>query len=89
MATQGAKQAEFSIPSIIAVIAAILSFMTGALWGFILAIVAIICGIIGVILSLSPQVRGGFASIFGLGAGVLGMVAAFIRAIMWLTGAGA
>jgi hypothetical protein len=78
------RSAKFSIPSIIALVAAVLSFMTGALLGFILALVAIVFGLIGVMLSLSPRTRGGVMSVFSLIAGGIGLVAAVIKAVMWI-----
>jgi hypothetical protein len=72
----------FSIPSIIAVVCAIASFMFGAAMGFILAIVAIVAGVIGVLMSLSPRVRGGMVSIFSIVAGAIGIVAAVIKLIV-------
>jgi hypothetical protein len=86
MNTQEVTQAKFSIPSIIAIVAAILSFTTGAFWGFILALIAIVCGVIGVLLSLSPRVRGGVTSAISLGAGAIALVAALFKALMWLVG---
>ena len=80
----GTTKASFSIPSIIAVIAAIASFATGAFWGLILALVAIFFGVLGVVMSLSSTVRGGMVSTFSLLAGVAGIVAAGIKAIAWL-----
>jgi hypothetical protein len=77
------KRASFSIPSIIAVVAAVASFMTGAIWGLILAFIAILFGVIGVLLSMSPTVRGGVISMVGLFAGLLGIVAAAFKAITW------
>jgi hypothetical protein len=71
----------FSIPSIIAVICAIASFMVRPGIGFILAIVAIVAGIIGVLLSLSPRVRGGMVSIFSVVAGAIGIVAAVLKLV--------
>jgi len=82
-------RASFSIPSIISVIAAIWSFYQGAIGGLILAIVAIVFGILGVVLSLSPAKRGGVASTFGIAAGGIAVVAAVIKAIMWVTNGGA
>jgi hypothetical protein len=77
-------RASFTIPSIIALLAAIGSFMTGAILGMILAVVAIIFGILGVVLSLAPAKRGGVISTFGIGAGVIGIIAAVIKAVMWI-----
>ena len=85
MNTSGvAPRASVSIPAIISLIAAILSFATGAFWGFMLAIVAIIFGVIGVVMALSPNVRGGFISMLSLFAGGIGLIAAVIKALMWL-----
>jgi hypothetical protein len=76
----------FSVPSLIAVAAAIGSFMTGATLGLILAVVAIVFGILGVVISLSPVKRGGVASTFGILAGGVGIIAAIVKAIMWMAG---
>lgn len=77
-------RARFSIPSIIALIAALLSFTTGAFWGLVLAGIAIIFGLLGVLLSFSPSIRGGFISIVSLIAGFIGLMAAVVKASMWL-----
>ena len=71
----------FSIPSIIAFVAAILGFFVSPGAGFFLAIVAIIFGVIGFLLSLAPSVRGGIVSIFSLILATIGIVVALIRAI--------
>ena len=71
----------FSIPSIIAIVCAIASFMFGAALGFTLAIIAIIAGLIGVLLSLSPRVRGGMVSTLSILAGVVGIVAAVFKLV--------
>jgi hypothetical protein len=76
----------FSIPSLIAVIAAIGSFMVGAIGGLVLAGIAIVFGIIGVVISLSPVKRGGIASTFGILAGGVGIIAAIVKGIMWMAG---
>jgi hypothetical protein len=85
-ATTPSTRASFSIPSVIAIFAAIGSFMNGATLGLLLAIVAIFFGIVGVVLSLSPSKRGGVISTFGIGAGLIGIVAAVIKASMYLFG---
>jgi len=77
-------RATFSIASIIAILAAIFSFTTNAFFGMVLAVVAIVFGLFGVLLALSPARRGGIASILAVIAGCLGIVAAVIKAIMWL-----
>ncbi len=70
-----------SIPSILAVVAAIGSFMTGAFLGTLLAIAAIVLGLVGALLALSPRVRGGMISIIAIGAGLLGIVAAIFKLV--------
>jgi len=69
----------YSIPSILAIVCAIGSFMAGAGLGMLLAILAIVFGAIGVLLSLSPRVRGGMMSIFSVLAGVIGIIAAVLK----------
>ena len=76
----GVSRPHFSLPSLIAIGAAIGSFAVGGLGGFILAIVAIIFGVIGVIISLLPSVRGGVVSVFAMLAGVAGIIVAIFRA---------
>ncbi|HEX3624100.1 MAG TPA: hypothetical protein VH280_01605 [Verrucomicrobiae bacterium] len=72
----------FSIPSIIALGAAIASFFVRPGTGFALAIVAIIFGVIGFFLALSPSVRGGVMSIFSLIIAAVGTIVAIVRAIL-------
>ena len=84
--TTPSTRSSFSIPSIISVIAAIWSFTTGAFFGLVLAIIAIVFGLLGVLLSLSPAKRGGVVSTFGVGAGAIGVIAAVVKAIMWMLG---
>jgi hypothetical protein len=86
MSTSDNQKAAFSIPSIIAVIAAIFSFKVGAFFGLVLAGIAIVAGLIGILLSLSPSKRGGLFSIFGIIGGAIGVIAAIIKAILWMTG---
>ncbi|PAW70331.1 MAG: hypothetical protein B9S38_07990 [Verrucomicrobiia bacterium Tous-C4TDCM] len=78
------SRASFSIPSIIALLAAIGSFMNGAILGMVLAVIAIVFGILGVVLSLAPAKRGGMISTLGIGAGAIGIIAAVIKAVMWI-----
>ena len=84
MEVQTREAAKFSIPSIIAIVAAIASFPVGALMGFLLAVVAVIFGAIGIILSLSPRVRGGVVSTLAIFAGMLGVLAALVKGVTWL-----
>ena len=83
-APETTKAAKFSIPSIIALAAAILSFMTGAMLGLVLAIIAIFFGLLGVTLSFSSRTRGGIVSTLSLLAGLVGIIAAVIKAVKWL-----
>ncbi len=78
----GQTKPHFSIPSIIAIAAAIASFFVSAGGGFILAIVAIIFGVIGILVSLAPSVRGGFISILSLIVGAIGIVVAIVKAVI-------
>jgi len=78
------SKASFSIPSLIAIAAAIASFFVGAVGGFILALVAIVFGIVGVVMSLSSEVRGGVVSILSIIVAGVAMVAAMIKALAWI-----
>jgi hypothetical protein len=69
----------FSIPSILAIIAAVVSFKAGAVFGVILAIAAIVLGLIGFLLALSPSVRGGIVSLISIVCGVVGIIAAIVK----------
>jgi hypothetical protein len=80
----GQTKAHFSLPSIIAIAAAVSSFFVGAFGGFALALVGIVFGIIGLLLSLAPSVRGGFISILSLIVAGIGIVIAAIKAIAWV-----
>lgn len=86
MNSNDSSKAAFSIPSILSIVAAIFSFKVGAFFGLLLAGVAIVMGIIGVLLALSPGKRGGIFSVLGVGGGLIGIIAAVIKAIMWLLG---
>ena len=81
MKTAESREVRFSIPSIIAIVTALLSFTTGAFWGIILAVIAMCFGLLGLVLSLSPSVRGGLMSILSLVAASIGLVAGIIKAV--------
>jgi hypothetical protein len=83
METTSQAKPHFSIPSLIAIGAAIASFFVSAMGGFILAVIAIIFGIIGVLLSLSPSVRGGAVSILSMILAAIGIVIAIAKAVAW------
>lgn len=61
----------------IAIVAAIGSFVvtfTGhAIWGLLVAILAIVFGLFGVVISASPKVGGGLMSSFSVILGILGV----------------
>lgn len=69
----------YSLPSLLAIIAAIASFFFGAGLGFVLAVAAIALGVIGMLLAASPSIRGGIISIISVGAGLLGIIAAVLK----------
>ena len=72
----------FSIPSIIAIAAAIATFFVRPGAGFALAIVAIIFGVFGFLLSFAPSIRGGLISVFSLILASIGIIVAIIKAIV-------
>jgi hypothetical protein len=72
-------RAAFSVPSLLAIACALISFAAGAGWGFVLAIAAIVLGVIGVLLAVAPGVRGGVISLFSVVAGALGIIAAIFK----------
>ena len=74
----------FSIPSLIALIAAIASFFVGAAGGFLLALVAILFGVIGFLLAFSPSVRGGLISMLSMVLAVIAIIVAIVKAIAWV-----
>ncbi len=71
----------FSIPSIIAIGAAIASLFVSAGAAFLLAIVAIVFGAFGLLLSFAPSIRGGVVSVFSLMLASVGIIIAIIKAI--------
>lgn len=79
-------QSKFSVASILAVVAAIASFFQGATFGLLLAIAAIVLGVIGLLFSLSVKKRGGIVSVVSVAAGLIGIVAAIIKASLHLFG---
>jgi hypothetical protein len=81
MITETKPRASFSFFSIIAIICAVLSFASGGGLGFLFAAIAICAGLLGVILALLPNTRGGIVSIFAVLAGVVGIIAAIVKLI--------
>ncbi len=80
--TVAQKKPHFSIPSIIAIGAAIASLCVRPGTGLALAIIAIIFGVFGFLLSFAPSIRGGVTSIFSLILASIGIVLAIIKAIL-------
>ncbi len=78
------QEASYSLPSILALVAAIGSFFGGALWQFVLAVGAVGLGMIGVIASISPAKRGGVISLISIVIGLIAVVVALIRGIWWI-----
>jgi hypothetical protein len=76
------RRQAFSIVSILAVAAAIGSFFVSAGLGLFLAILAIIFGVLGLLLSFSPRTRGGAMSVMSVILGAAGIIAAIIRLVM-------
>ncbi len=74
----------FSIPSVLAIVCAIASFNAGAAAGFMLAIVAMVLGILGLLIAFRPQKRGGIVSIVAVLAGAAGILAAIFKGIAYL-----
>lgn len=77
------SKASFSVVSILALIAAILSFKFGAILGLVMAALAFLFGLLGIVLALSPKTRGGGLSILAVILSFVGVIAAIIKAIMW------
>jgi hypothetical protein len=70
---------EYSLPSILAIVSGIASLFFGAFMGLLLAVAAIILGIIGMLLAASPSIRGGIISIMSILAGLIGIIAAVFK----------
>ena len=82
IAPAGPMSPTMSGAAILAIVAALASFFVGAGWGLLLAFLAIAAGLIGLVLSLSPSVRGGVTSFFAIIAGLIGIVAAVVKLII-------
>jgi hypothetical protein len=67
--------------AIVAIVAAIASFMSGAFWGLILAIVAVVAGGLGMLVAVSPRRRGGLLSLASIILGVIALVRALLVAV--------
>lgn len=70
------------IAAILAIISAIASvFVDSAFFGFLLAIAAVVLGIIGFVMAASPRVRGGILSLTSIGIAVLALVVNVLKAV--------
>ncbi len=73
------------MPSIFAVVVAItsypLSFSGHWVWGIVLAVIGIICGLLGMIWAALPGIRGGFLSLIAILLGIIAIVPAILSAI--------
>ena len=83
MEAQTTTSAKFSAFAIIAIVAAVLSFATGAVLGLVFAMVAILFGVMGMLSAMRSSVRGGFVGMLSIFAGVVGIAAAVLKAIAW------
>ncbi len=70
-----------SLPSIIAICAAIGSFFVAAGWAVLLCVVAVLLGVVGFVLAASPKIAGGILSLAAMAIGALGFIIALIRVV--------
>jgi hypothetical protein len=75
-----------SAASIVAIIAALVSFYLSAqgreLWGLFSAIVAIAAGLLGAARALSPRVSGGLMSIIAIALGGIAIVVSLVALVV-------
>ena len=85
-AVVGASPQVRSTASIVAIIAAVFSFVMSArgqeIWALVLAFVAIIAGLAGGAKALSPRVSGGVLSITAVVLGVIAVLVALVALII-------
>ena len=84
--TQGRIDPAKSMASIVAIIAAVISFYLSSqgreMWALLSAFVAIGAGLVGGIKALSPRVSGGILSIIAVVLGAIAVVVALIALIV-------
>lgn len=74
-----------SLASILAIVAAIASFFVhSGIWGVMLAVVAVVLGLVGFAKAASPRVSGGILSLCAIGLGLIAVVFAVLRGLMHL-----
>jgi len=71
----------FSIPSIVALVAMMLSFTVSPGWALLWGVVAILFGVLGVVVALSPNVRGGVVSFVSIPLGAIAVIGAIVRLV--------
>lgn len=70
----------FSLVSILSVLSAIGAFwVSSGILALLLALFAILCGVLGLVLAISPAHRGGVLSLVAIFAGVIGIIAAIVK----------
>lgn len=67
-----------SLAIIAAIVGWIVLFAAYPGWSFLLNILAVVAGIIGLIMAASPRVSGGIASIVGIVLGAVGIILAIL-----------
>jgi len=71
-----------SLASILAIIAAIASFFVhSGVWGVVLAVFAIVLGLVGFAKAASPRVSGGILSLLAVGLGLIAFIFALLRGV--------
>ena len=73
--------AKYSLPSIVAAVCVLLIFVTDG-FDFVLAIVAVVSGSIGVLVALQPGVRGGLVSVFSLVVGLGSALVSILQVLL-------
>ena len=67
-----------SLAIIAAIVGWVVLFAAYPGWSFLLNILAVVAGIIGLIMAASPRVSGGIASIVGIVLGAVGVILAIL-----------
>ncbi len=75
-----------SAASIAAIVCAIGSFIQSGrghpIWAIVIAVIGILCGLVGLLRSISPHVKGGILSAVAIGLSVIAVVFAIIAAVV-------
>ena len=73
-----------TVPAVLALVMAIVSFFSNAVLGFFLALGAVVVGVVGFLLSASPKRRGGPMSLAAVALGVIGIVYSIVKGALGL-----